>query len=287
MGFWDAEHLCTMYFCFTLDLIEGGMELLEPLISWVTMDSRGIPSGSLALNCPTAHGLDPLPDQVEAGNGPVQYYPGETPAIRRAATREGKQMGLYDAQISAGSLMIPESRRIARLLLSSPTPEQWNCAIEVENLLQKTPATARRQARLIRNRLDTLNEEGLRLVIGAEGELCSQILLAAAVRHSRLLGDFLRDVYIQSLRRLEKRLSRRQWDVFLAECEHRDEAVAIWFESTRRKLFQVIVRILAEAKYIDSTRRMGITPPLLHPQLYSYLKRLGDTETIARMEATL
>jgi hypothetical protein len=170
-------------------------------------------------------------------------------------------------------------------LRGRPTPEQWDTALKNENLLQKKPATARRQARLIRNRLETLDDEGLRLVAEGEGELCGQVLLAAATRHSRLLSDFLWDVYGADLRRLENTLSNGQWDAFLTECEHRDEAVGQWAASTREKLFQVIVRILTEAKYLDSTSRMRLTPPMLHPKARAYLNRLGDTETLARMEA--
>lgn len=193
-------------------------------------------------------------------------------------------MTSYNAEISAGSLMLPESRHIARLLLTHPTLGQWNDALKGENLLQKKPATARRQARLIRNRLETLDEEGLQMVADGDGELSSQVLLAAAARHSQLLSDFLRDVYGEDLRRLERNLSHRQWDAFLVECEHRDPAVGTWASSTRAKLFQVIVRMLVEAKYLDSARRMGLTPPLLHPQTRAYLNRLGDTATLARME---
>jgi len=180
--------------------------------------------------------------------------------------------------------MLPESRRIARLLLGHPSPEQWGQALKSENLLQKKPATARRQARLIRNRLDTLDNEGLQLVADGDGELSSQLLLAAAARHSLLLSDFLRDVYAEDLRRLERNLSHRQWDAFLIECEHRDPAVGTWAATTRAKLFQVIVRILVEAKYLDSARRKGLTPPMLHPQTRAYLIRCGDTATLARME---
>jgi hypothetical protein len=194
-------------------------------------------------------------------------------------------MALYNAEISAGSLMLPESRRIARLLLTHPTPEEWDEALKGDNLLQKKPATARRQARLIRNRLDTLDDEGLQIVADGEGELSIQVLLAAAARHSLLLSDFLRDVYAADLRRLERTLSHRQWEAFLVECEHRDAAVGTWAATTKAKLFQVIVRILAEAKYLDSARHMGLTLPMLHPKTLAYLKRLGDTTTLARLEA--
>lgn len=180
--------------------------------------------------------------------------------------------------------MVPESRRVARLMLTHPTAEQWNQAMKQENLLQKTPATARRQARLIRNRLETLDDEGLRLVADGEGELTGQLLLAASARHSQLLSDFMRDVYAADLRRLERTLSHRQWEAFLTECEHRDDAVRTWAETTRKKLFQVIVRMLVESKFLDTSRRMSLTPPMLHPKVRAYLKRLGAEETLARME---
>lgn len=181
--------------------------------------------------------------------------------------------------------MVPESRRIARLLLTHPTAEQWDEAMKQENLLQKKPATARRQARLIRNRLATLDDEGLQLVADGEGELTGQLLLAASARHSQLLSDFMRDVYAADLRRLERTLSHRQWEAFLTECEHRDDAVGTWAETTRKKLFQVIVRMLVESKYLDTARCMSLTPPMLHPKARAYLKRLGAEETLARMEA--
>lgn len=193
-------------------------------------------------------------------------------------------MSRYNAEISAGSLLVAESRKLAGLLLGSPIPAQWDTAIKQDNILQRSPSTARRMARLIRNRLDTLDMEGLELVATGDAELCVQMLMVAAIRHSRLLGDFMRDVYAQDLRQLERYLSHRQWDAFLADCEQQDAAVASWAATTRLKLFQVIVRILAEAKYLDSSKTMGLTPPLLHPRVRSYLFQLGDLETLQRMD---
>jgi hypothetical protein len=89
-------------------------------------------------------------------------------------------MDLYNAEISAGSLMPTESRRIAELLLTRPTDAEWDIALKDENLLQKKPATARRQARLIRNRLDTLDAEGLAMIVEVDSELRGQLLLASA-----------------------------------------------------------------------------------------------------------
>lgn len=195
-------------------------------------------------------------------------------------------MNLYNAEISAGSLLIPESRRIAELLLSQPSSAAWNDAIVRDNLLQKTPATAKRQATLIRKRLETLDDDALRLITQSDAELCGQLLMAAALRHSQLMADFMRDVYAADLRQLERTLSHRQWEAFLTDCAHRDDTVHIWADSTRLKLFQVIVRILVEAKFLDNTKKMHLTPPMLHPKLQACLFRLGARDTLARMEVS-
>ena len=194
-------------------------------------------------------------------------------------------MPLYNAEISAGSLLPLESKRLAALLLTQPDDAAWWHAVEVENVLQKkTPATARRQATLIRKRLATLDTQGLNLIVEREQEVVLQLLLVAAIKHSQLLGDFLRSVYADRQRRLETHLAPVVWQDFLAECAHRDPAVATWSESTRAKLFQVIVRILVEAKYLDSARSMKLTPRSLHPDVRRYLSARHDTQVLDCLE---
>jgi hypothetical protein len=196
-------------------------------------------------------------------------------------------MPRYNAEISAGSLMLAESRRIAALLLTHPSDAEWDHALRIENILQKnTPATAFRQAKLIRNRLVTLDEEGWKLIAEGDMEVSSQLLLAAAIKHSYLLGDFLRDVYARQLSRMELALNSHLWDAFWVECVHRDGDIEQWSASTRKKLFEVIVRILVEAKYLDSSRKKNMTPPSLHPTVISFLKRHGEFDVVATMKVS-
>lgn len=194
-------------------------------------------------------------------------------------------MSLYNAQVSAGSLLINESRRIAELLLQKPDDAAWNQSIKIDNILQKSsPTTAQRQARLIRRRLDCLDEEGVALIANDNVEVRTQMLLLASIRHSRLLGDFMIDVYRAQLRKLETVLDVRNWDVFLHECEQRDPAVGEWTATTRAKLLQVILRILAEARYLESTSSLRMTPQLLHPRVAAYLARSKDLYVREAME---
>lgn len=165
-----------------------------------------------------------------------------------------------------------ESKRIAALMLTQPNDAAWQQAIEVENILQKkTPATSRRQATLIRKRLNTLDPEAWTLIVQREQEVAVQLLLVAALNHSQLLRDFLRTVYATHQRRMEPQLATMDWQNFLDECVHRDASVANWSDSTRAKLFQVIVRMLVEAKYLDNARALRLTPRSLHPDVRRYL----------------
>ncbi len=194
-------------------------------------------------------------------------------------------MGIYNAELSAGSMMPLESRRIAALLLTHPTAEQWDAALKSDNFLQKkTMATARRQSRLIRNRLQTLDDAGLELIANGEQEVAIQMLFVAALKHSQLLADFIRTVYCERMRGLETHLTARDWESFLSECNNRDEAVSGWSDSTKAKLFQVLVRVLAEAKYLESSRSMKLTPQSVHPEVFRYLKTRDETKILALME---
>jgi len=191
----------------------------------------------------------------------------------------------YNAEISAGSLMPLESRRIAAFLLTHPDDNAWKRALIDDNILQKkAPATALRQAKLIRNRLNTLDASAWEMVANREQEVAIQLLLVAAVRHSRLLADFISDVYMDHQRRLNLAISPGDWEGFFTECSHRDSSINQWSASTQAKLFEVIRRILVEAKYLENTHSMKITPQSLHPDVRRYLSTHGDTTLLELLE---
>ena len=179
---------------------------------------------------------------------------------------------IYNAEISAGSLMFRESRKVAKLLLEGSDEDGWYQAIHVDNILQKkVPATARRMIRLIRNRLEPMSPELWELIVNESAETALQALLVAAIHHSRLLGDFLNNVVKEKYRIFDKQLTVQDWKKFLYTCELRDSVVTQWSEKTRAKLGQVIFRILAEARYLDSTRSLKLIPVTLTPEVRSYL----------------
>ena len=181
--------------------------------------------------------------------------------------------------------MLRESRVVAGLLLKGVEGVAWNSAIRVENVLQKSsPATAVRQARLIRFRLETVGRPVWKLIKGSDKEVATQLLFAAAIKHSELLKDFVREVVADHVRRLENILSLNAWERFLSDCEARDNNVRAWSAVTRKKLLQVIIRILAEARYLESTRSLRLLPPHLSAIARGALADAGEGALIKIME---
>jgi hypothetical protein len=193
----------------------------------------------------------------------------------------------YNGEIVAGSLLITESREIATLLLQGASEEEWHQAISIHNILQKrSPASAKRQARLIRKRLGLMTPEHWVLVKDGNAEVTTQALLAAAVKHSRLLGNFMGNVCRQHWLTFNRTLSDKDWREFLETCSQVDPTVGEWTATTTAKLRQVVFRILAEAGYVDSTRKLDLQPVSIVPEVRGYLINHSEEYILQCMECT-
>jgi hypothetical protein len=193
----------------------------------------------------------------------------------------------YRGDIVGGSLLIAESRKIAGLLLDGVTGDGWHRAIVIENLLQKrSPVAAKRHARLIRSRLSLMEPELWQLVHGGSADIAVQALLASAVKHSRLLGDFMETVVKENWRTFKQKVTTRDWTQFLETCLQIDSKIAQWTPATRAKLKQIVFRILAEANYIDGTRSGRLLAVAVLPEIKEYLINNSEEYVLRCMEAT-
>jgi len=179
----------------------------------------------------------------------------------------------YSADITAGSLKIAESRIIADMLLREVGQEAWREAIIQQNVFQaRNPATAIRIGRLVRMRLELMNAEFWRLVRDGSNIVTTHALLAAAVKHSPLLGDFLDIVVREQYRIFSKTLSKLLWENFLDGCRSRDPEMPLWNESTRRRLRSSVFHTLSQAGYLENTRSLRLQPVHISPQVVRYLQ---------------
>lgn len=179
----------------------------------------------------------------------------------------------YRADITAGALKVPESRIVADLLIRGVDDQAWRDAILDRNILQaRSLATAGRLVRLIRGRLELMGPDLWKLVRDGTGLEAAHALLAAAVKHSALLGDFLDLAVREQYRLFSKALTPKLWDDFLEGCRSRDPEMPRWPESTVRRLRSSVFQSLAQAGYIENTRSMKLQAVHIATPVIQYLQ---------------
>ena len=188
----------------------------------------------------------------------------------------------YKADITAGALKLPESRRIADLLLRQVDAEGWKDAILTKNVLQaRNPATARRLTKLIRGRLETMGPDLWKLIRDGKGCVVTHAIFAAAVKQSPLLGDFLEIVVGEQYRLFSTTLTNKVWADYLESCRERDPEMPQWSETTRRRLRSSVFQMLAQAGYIENTRSLKLQTVHIADQVLRYLKA-NQEESVLR-----
>ncbi|MBL4771873.1 MAG: DUF1819 family protein [Planctomycetes bacterium] len=219
---------------------------------------------------------------------PIPLLHEEVEAMLEALTKRPRGKGMiYAATISSTSLRVRESRLIAGLLIKGVSTTEWRNAVEEQNVLQiGSVVTAIRCARIIRARLEPLGEGLWKMVRDGDKVLATQAAFAGAVKHSRLLGDFM-DLTIREQRTLfAEKLENHMWTEFVAGCRGRDPDMPHWSDTTIVKLRSVVFSMLAEAGYLKDTRSRQLQNVFLDRELSSYLADKGETYVLRCMELT-
>ena len=131
--------------------------------------------------------------------------------------------GRYTSSVANGGLYVRESRIVAGLLLEKVNAADWKTAIYEENVLQaRSPRFARKVGNLARARLRKMSPTLQALVKEGSFQVATHACLAAAVKHSYLLGDFLDLTIRDQYRRYATEIGFPIWTAYLDECHSRD-----------------------------------------------------------------
>ena len=183
--------------------------------------------------------------------------------------------------------MVPESRIVADLLLRGVDAAEWKRAIEVDNVLRKrSPTTASTKALLIRARLRTMTSGLWLLVRDGSKPVATHAVLAATVKYSPLLGDFL-DLVVRDLyRRFEETLKPQHWDRYVEDCHTRDPRTPDWSTGTLTSLRTRVFGMLTEAGYLSDARTRALRPLAVSPTVVSYLSAHGEDYALRCMQVS-
>ncbi len=183
----------------------------------------------------------------------------------------------YKANVTAGALLIPESRKISDLMLREVSPSEWKDAIETQNILQKlSVSTSKRIASFIKARLELMTPELWKMVRDGDATLATQALFAAAIKHCRILGDYLDIVIRKQFMKLEDRLTPSMWEEFIVSCKQRDPMMEDFPPSTAKKMRSVIHKILAEVGYLKSVHDWQLNHIEILPEIKKYLEEHNE-----------
>jgi len=193
----------------------------------------------------------------------------------------------YKANITAGALFVPESRKIADLMLEEVGPDEWKQVIEGQNILQRlSPASSIRIANFIRSRLRLMTPDLWELIKNGDSVTATQACLAAAIKHCRVLGDYLDIVVRGQFNKLEDRLTPRLWEDFLLGCRQRDPEMDEFPSTTAKKMRTNIHRILNEAGYLSGGRKWLLQRVDILPEIMRYLKDNDEEYILKCMQVT-
>jgi hypothetical protein len=129
---------------------------------------------------------------------------------------------------------------------------------------------------MIRQRLELMGPELWELVRDGQGSVSVHACLAAAVKHSALLGDFLDMVVREQYRIFSQALSKRLWEDYIEDCRSRDPAMPVWSDSTVDRLRCSVFLALAEAGYIEDTRSLKLQANFISTPVLRYLQKNNE-----------
>lgn len=163
------------------------------------------------------------------------------------------------------------------MMLRNVSSQEWKEAIEQRNILQKLSASSsKRIAAHIRSRLEIMTPELWKMVRDGDAILSTQAVFAAAIKHCRILGDYLDLVVREQFRKMEDRLTPALWDEFIISCKQRDPLMEDFLPSTAKKMRSVIHKILVEVGYLQRAHDGRLKKIEIVPEIMGYLEKNNE-----------
>ena len=170
-------------------------------------------------------------------------------------------------------------------MLRGVNAHDWRTELVEKNVLQiQSLETATRWGQLLRARLKLMRPALWEMVRDGSVPLATHACLAAAVKHSPLLGDFLDIAVREQYRLFRPGLSKHIWEHFIEDCRNRDPGMPDWTESTVARLRSTVFSILAQAGYIENTRTLKLQTVHVAREVLNYLHEQDERYVLRCIE---
>ena len=176
---------------------------------------------------------------------------------------------IYNGGLTREQFLFFEIRILAGLLTQGYSYEEALQRVFEDNLFQfPTERMITSIANTCYKRLVALDSEQLTgLLANASPEVAKQINLYAMMKQNRLVWDFMITVIGEKYQTLDMSFTKTDLGAFFFRLQEQNDDIACWSESTIEKIKQVLVKVLVECEYLDSTRSNVLNPVYLYPEL--------------------
>ena len=179
----------------------------------------------------------------------------------------------YKASFTREQFMFYEMRTTAQLILEGKNDKEIIDGVINNNLFQyPTEKSNKRMATACLKRLHLLEDNQLiDIIANGSSDSSRQVCLYAMMNQYRVIYEFMVTVIGEKYRVKDFSFSKRDINVFFTRLQEQDDTVASWNESTISKLKQVLLKLLVDNDYLDSTKSETLNTVLIDFDLKNIL----------------
>jgi hypothetical protein len=115
-----------------------------------------------------------------------------------------------------------------------------------------------------------------RLVRDGNKLVATHACLAATVKRSAIVADFLFLVIRDLFQQYEVKLTNRDWTDFIYDCQNRIPDLPKWQENTITRMRSSVFQILAQAGYINNTSSRQLQYVYIADEVLQYLRENNE-----------
>ena len=180
----------------------------------------------------------------------------------------------YSMTFTTCSLLVQESIKVAELFSKEKDWKKVSQIAADENLFQyRTVSSLKRTLSEIISRLKLLSEDALNLLINGYKEEQLQILWLAVCLRYPFIYEFSVEVIREKYRSMQYKIEQFDFDAFFNSKMNYHESLENITETTRKKLKQVLFKMMKEAEIIDKDDNVQVA--LLSEQI---IKAIGSMD---------
>ncbi len=186
----------------------------------------------------------------------------------------------YKSTIKSRPFFFRETKKVAELITKGFKEFEIKEKAKKDNIFQvNTEARRSEIASIVLKRLRAIDEFLIEKIVNGDIGTSKQIVIYSIMKTDRLFFEFMYEVFREKILLRDFTLEDKDFNIFFNRKKEQSERVASWDDYTFYKLKQVYTRILFEAGFIKSKKKVReIIKPIMEEEIVHHLKEIGDTK---------